>query len=88
MCLLTGINDINIGDVKLTVENRRLKVEGLAEKDIIQVADYSGSTVYRGTDHEVYLNTSGVYIVKVKGKTMKVQCEVKLRYVITKKELR
>ena len=68
----TGINDINIGDVKLTVENRRLKVEGLAEKDIIQVVDYSGSTVYRGTDHEVYLNTSGVYIVKVKGKTMKI----------------
>ena len=68
----TGINDINIGDVKLTVENRRLKVEGLTEKDIIQVVDYAGSTVYRGTDHEVYLNTSGVYIVKVKGKTMKI----------------
>ena len=31
----TGINDIYIGNVKLTVENRRLKVEGLAEKDII-----------------------------------------------------
>ena len=68
----TGINDINIGDVKLTVENRRLKVEGLAEKDIIQIIDYAGSTVYRGTDHEVNLNTSGVYIVKVKGKTMKI----------------
>lgn len=68
----TGINDINIGDVKLTVENRRLKVEGLAENDIIQVVDYAGSTIYRGTDHEVYLNTSGVYIVKVKGKTMKI----------------
>ena len=68
----TGINDITIGNVKLTVENRRLKVEGLAEKEIIQVVDYAGSTVYRGTDHEVYLNTSGVYIVKVKGKTMKI----------------
>ena len=68
----TGINDINIGDVKLTVENRRLKVEGLTEKDIIQVVDYAGSTIYRGTDHEVYLNTSGVYIVKVKGKTRKI----------------
>lgn len=68
----TGINDINIGDVKLTVENRRLKVEGLTEKDIIQVVDYAGSIIYRGTDNEVYLNTSGVYIVKVKGKTMKI----------------
>lgn len=68
----TGINDITIGNVKLTVENRRLKVEGIAENDIIQVVDYAGSTVYRGTDHEVYLNTSGVYIVKVKGKTMKI----------------
>ena len=68
----TGINDITIGNVKLTVENRSLKVEGIAEKDIIQVVDYAGSTVYRGTDHEVYLNTSGVYIVKVKGKTIKI----------------
>ena len=68
----TGINDITIGNVKLIVENRRLKVEGIAENDIIQVVDYAGSTVYRGTDHEVYLNTSGVYIVKVKGKTMKI----------------
>ena len=58
--------------MKLIVENRRLKVEGIAENDIIQVVDYAGSTVYRGTDHEVYLNTSGVYIVKVKGKTMKI----------------
>lgn len=68
----TGINDITIGNVKLIVENRRLKVEGLAENDIIQVVDYAGSTIYRGTDNEVYLNTSGVYIVKVKGKTMKI----------------
>lgn len=68
----TGINDITIGNVKLIVENRRLKVEDLAENDIIQVVDYAGSTIYRGTDHEVYLNTSGVYIVKVKGKTMKI----------------
>ena len=68
----TGINDITIGNVKLIVENRRLKIEGLAENDIIQVVDYAGSTIYRGTDHEVYLNTSGVYIVKVKGKTMKI----------------
>ena len=68
----TGINDITIGNVKLIVENRRLKVEGLAENDIIQVVDYAESTIYRGTDHEVYLNTSGVYIVKVKGKTMKI----------------
>lgn len=68
----TGINDITIGNVKLTEENRRLKVEGIAENAIIQVVDYAGSTVYRGTDHEVYLNTSGVYIVKVKGKTIKI----------------
>ena len=68
----TGINDITIGNVKLIVENRRPKVEGLAENDIIQVVYYAGSTIYRGTDHEVYLNTSGVYIVKVKGKTMKI----------------
>ena len=68
----TDISYITIGNVKLMVDNRRLKVEGLADKDIIQVVDYGGTTIYCGTDREVYLNTAGVYIVKVKGKTLKI----------------
>lgn len=68
----TAINGITIGNIKLTVENRCLKVEGLADNDIIKISDYAGSTVYRGTEHKIYLNASGVYIVKVKGTTLKI----------------
>lgn len=41
--------------IKLTVENRCLKVEGLADNDIIKISDYAGSTVYRGTEHNIYI---------------------------------
>lgn len=30
-----------------------------------------GYTVYRGTEHEVDLDAAGIYIIKVKGKTLK-----------------
>ena len=68
----TAINGITDGNIKLTVENRCLKVEGLADNDIIKISDYAGSTVYRGTEHKIYLNASGVYIVEVKGTTLKI----------------
>ena len=45
---------------------------GLADNDIIKISDYAGSTVYRGTEHKIYLNASGVYIVEVKGTTLKI----------------
>lgn len=68
----TAINGITGGNIKLTVENRCLKVEGLADNDIIKISDYAGSTVYRGTEHNIYLNASGVYIVELKGTTLKI----------------
>lgn len=67
----TGISNITIGEVKLIVNNRHLKVEGLADHEVIQVVNSIGFTVYRGTDHEVDLNASGIYIVKMRGKTIK-----------------
>lgn len=60
-----------MGEVKLIVNNRHLKVEGLADHEVIQVVNSIGFTVYRGTDHEVDLKAAGVYIIKVKGKTLK-----------------
>lgn len=61
-----------MGDVKLIVNKRHLKVEGLSDNDVIQVVNTIGYTVYRGTEHEVDLDAAGIYIVKVKGKTLKV----------------
>ena len=67
----TGISNITMGEVKLIVNNRHLKVEGLADHEVIQVVNSIGFTVYRGTDHEVDFKAAGVYIIKVKGKTLK-----------------
>lgn len=67
----TGISNITMGEVKLIVSNRHLKVEGLADHEVIRVVNSIGFTVYRGTDHEVDLNASGIYIVKMRGKTIK-----------------
>lgn len=67
----TGISNITMGEVKLIVNNRHLKVEGLADHEVIRVVNSIGFTVYRGTDHEVDLNASGIYIVKMRGKTIK-----------------
>ena len=67
----TGISNITMGEVKLIVNNRHLKVEGLAGHEVIQVVNSIGFTVYRGTDHEIDLKAAGVYIIKVKGKTLK-----------------
>lgn len=67
----TGISNITMGEVKLIVNNRHLKVKGLADHKVIQVVNSIGFTVYRGTDPEVGLNASGIYIVKMRGKTVK-----------------
>ena len=67
----TGIGNISMGDVKLIVNKRHLKLEGLSDNDVIQVVNTIGYTVYRGTEHEVDLDAAGIYIIKVKGKTLK-----------------
>lgn len=67
----TGIGNITMGDVKLVIKDRHLKVEGLGDNDVIQVVNTIGFTVYQGKEHEVDLKAAGVYIIKVKGKTLK-----------------
>lgn len=67
----TGIGGIAVGDVRLIVDECHLTVEGLAEGDVIYVANVNGFTVYKGAEHEVDLGAAGVYIIKVKGKTLK-----------------
>lgn len=67
----TGIGNITMSDVKLVIKDRHLKVEGLADNDIVQIINTIGFTVYKGTEHEIDLKAAGVYIIKVKGKTLK-----------------
>lgn len=68
----SGIGYVTIDDVKMVVNKRHLSVEGLADGDVIKVVNVNGFTVYEGTEHEVELNVSGIYIVKMKGKTLKI----------------
>lgn len=58
----TGIGNINMEDAKLVINNRHLRIEGLADNDVIQVDNIIGFTVYKGTEHEVDLKAAGTYI--------------------------
>lgn len=71
----TGIGNISNDEVKLVVNRRHLTVKGLSANDIIQIMNANGITVYEGTKHETDLNAAGVYIIKVKGKTLKLSVE-------------
>ena len=62
----------NLEKVKVVVNKRNIFVEGLSEQDSIQVVNAMGATVYRGVRHEVELSAPGIYMVKAKGKTMKI----------------
>ena len=71
-CDATGIGNISMEDVNVVIQNRHITVEGLADDDVITIVNTLGITVYQGTSHEVDLNAAGVYIMKVKGTTFKV----------------
>ena len=71
-CDANGIGDISMEDVNVVINNRHITVEGLADDDAITIVNTLGITVYKGTSHEVDLNAAGVYIMKVRGTTFKV----------------
>ena len=67
----SGINDITIGSVHLCLKGRHLTIAGLADDEQVYIDNTAGCTIYRGIDHEIDLPCGGVYIIKVKGQTMK-----------------
>ncbi len=67
-----GIETASTDDVKVTVNGNLLSVEGLADGAPLTVASVQGSVIYHGTQHSCALPGSGIYLVKVGGKTMKV----------------
>ena len=67
----TGIDGVSAEDMHIIVADRHLSVNGLADGEMLYIADIAGHTVYRGTNHEVDLPNCGVYIIKVKGQTVK-----------------
>ena len=58
-------------DVNVVVENGNIVVNG-AEDANIEVYSTNGQCVYNGTDTGIAVNTKGLYIVRVNGKSFKV----------------
>ena len=58
-------------DVNVVVENGNIIVNG-AEDTNIEVYSTNGQCVYNGTDTGIAVNTKGLYIVRVNGKSFKV----------------
>lgn len=67
-----GIGQTTADDAKLTLNGHRLTVSGLADNEIVYIANTQGCTVYRGTERKFDLPDSGVYIVKFRGKSVKI----------------
>lgn len=67
-----GISQTTADDAKLTLNGHRLTVSGLADNEIVYIANTQGCTVYRGTERKFDLPDSGVYIVKFRGKSVKI----------------
>ncbi len=69
----SGIGQIAMGNMTLMLRGHHLSISGVADNATVLVADIHGYIVYKGTDHEIDLPGDGIYIIKVKGKTLKIQ---------------
>lgn len=55
--------------------DKRLVVTGINSGEEITIENVAGQTIYKGTSHEITLPASGIYLVKAKGKTIKIYAE-------------
>ena len=68
--VVSGIEGVEIGDVKVYAEGLTIVVEGEAE--LVVVFDASAKQVYAGTEHRIEVAQPGVYVVATGGKIYKV----------------
>ena len=70
---ITGIDDVaEESNVGVSASNGVITVTGAAANTVVEVYSISGTVVYRGTSNIVAVPSAGVYVVKVAGKTFKV----------------
>ena len=67
----SGVESTIADEVNVVVENGNIVVNG-AEDANIEVYNTNGLCVYNGTDTNIAVNTKGLYIVRVNGKSFKV----------------
>ncbi len=69
----SGISSVTKGNnVSISASNGVITVAGVAGNNAVEVYSASGALVYRGTSNTVVVPSSGVYVVKAAGKTVKV----------------
>ena len=67
----TGIGGTAAEGVKVVAEGKRIQVTGVPSGEPICVLSAQGAVVYQGTRRSCTLPCAGVYLVKAKGRTMK-----------------
>ena len=71
--IVAGISSVTKGNnVSISASNGVITVAGVAGNNAVEVYSASGALVYRGTSNTVVVPSSGVYVVKAAGKTVKV----------------
>ena len=66
-----GVEEIDGGEVSVSVVDGRIVVSGADDDDVVEVYDLSGRRVYAGAAAEIPLTDGGVYVVKVAGQAFK-----------------
>ena len=69
---VTDVDAVEADAIKVSCSGRKLHVTGCSDDVAVTVASAAGAIMYKGCKHEVELNASGIYIVKVKDKVVKV----------------
>lgn len=67
-----GICDDNARDIRITLEDGILSINGLGINEEVALFDMQGRVVYRGAEHSVAGLPSGMYIIKAGGLSRKV----------------
>ena len=70
--ILAGVNDVNRDEVTVSAKNGEIVVEGVSDDAVIEIYCTNGQLLYQGTDKTVKAPTTGIYIIKVDGKTVKI----------------
>ncbi len=71
--IVAGISSVTKGNnVSISASNGVITVAGVVGNNAVEVYSASGALVYRGTSNTVVVPSSGVYVVKAAGKTVKV----------------
>lgn len=60
------------GRLQISIENGTLTINGIGCNESIAIYDIQGRIVYCGTQHAIQNLSTGLYIVKISNKTVKV----------------